>query len=290
MTRLAVGFGRGFPRVWLLPIGALTLVLGIAVAGRLSRSIVADLIAWWPVWLGIALAAYFLREHKVGYFRAAGIIPLLALLFVGLFTWGHLVGWSVMPSASQRLVGPESGGFTEAAIQAEINGRIEVDGGAEFLYQVEPVRSGGAIGIPGANEQVLDSAVAVVLSPPADPGLYSYAGWDLSVNDGPRWSLVLEGAIDADLTSSTVDELSLAGSGVVRLGAADGETPVSVSGTFRIVVPPDTPARVTGLASVPATWTLDAQGAVAPTFGEGWTITIERDSDVTIVERAASSQ
>lgn len=290
MTRLAVGFGRGFPRVWLLPIGALTLVLGIAVAGRLSRSIVADLIAWWPVWLGIALAAYFLREHKVGYFRAAGIIPLLALLFVGLFTWGHLAGWSVMPSASQRLVGPEPGGFTEAAIEAEINGRIEVDGGAEFLYQVEPVRSGGAIGIPGANEQVLDSAVAVVLSPPADPGLYSYAGWDLSVNDAPRWSLGLGGAIHADLTSLTVDELSLAGSGVVRLGAVDGETPVSVSGTFRIVVQPDTPARVTGLASVPATWTLDAQGAVAPTFGEGWTITIERDSDVTIVERAASSQ
>jgi hypothetical protein len=290
MTRLAVGFGRGFPRVWLLPIGALTLVLGVAAAGRLSRSIVADLIAWWPVWLGLALAAYFLREHKIGYFRAAGVIPLVALVFVGLFMWGHLVGWSVMPSASQRLVGPEPGRFTEAAIQAEINGVIEVDGGAEFLYRVEPVRSGGGIGIPGANEQVLDSAVAVLLSPPADPGLYSYAGWDLRLNDAPLWSLVLNGAIDADLTSLIVDGLSLAGSGVVRLGAADRETPVSVSGSFRIVVPPDTPARVTGLASVPASWTLDADGAVAPTFGEGWTITVERGSDVSIVERATSNQ
>ncbi|HEX6302120.1 MAG TPA: hypothetical protein VF148_16840 [Acidimicrobiia bacterium] len=290
MTRLAVGFGRGFPRVWLLPIGALTLVLGIAVAGRLSRSIVADLIAWWPVWLGIAIAAYFLRQNKIGYFRAAGVIPLLALLLVGLFTWGHVAGWSVMPSASQRLVGPELGGFTEAAIQAEINGVIEVDGGAEFLYRVDPVRRGGAIGIPGANEQVLDSAVAVLLSPPADPGLYSYAGWDLTLHDTPRWSLVLGGAIDADLTPLIVDELSLAGSGVLRLGATDRETPVSVSGAFRIVVPPDTPARVTGLASVPASWTLDAEGAVAPTFGEGWAITVERDSVVTIVERAPSNQ
>lgn len=290
MTRRAVGFGRGFPRVWLFPIGALTLVLGIAAAGSLSRSIAADLIAWWPVWLGIALAAYLLREHKIGYFRTAGVIPLVALLFVGLFTWGHVAGWSVMPSASQRLVGPEPAAFTEAAIQAEINGVIEVDGGAEFLYRVEPVRRGGAIGIPGANEQVLDSAVAVLLSPPPDPGLYSYAGWDISLHDAPRWSIVLDGAIDADLTSLTVDGLSLAGSGVVRLGAADGGTPVSVSGTFRIVVPPDTPARVTGLASVPDTWTLDAEGAVAPTFGEGWTITIEGDSDVTVVERAPSNQ
>lgn len=290
MTRLAVGFGRGFPRVWLLPIGALTLVLGIAVAGRLSRSIVADLIAWWPVWLGIAVAAYFLRDHKIGDFRAAGVIPLLALLFVGLFTWGHVAGWSAMPSASQRLVGPEPGGFSEAAIQAEINGVIEVDGGGEFLYRVDPVRRGGSIGIPGANEQVLDSAVAVLLSPPADPGLYSYAGWDLTLNDAPRWSLVLGGAIDADLTSLAVDELSLAGSGVLFLGAADRQTPVSVSGAFRIVVPSETPARVTGLASVPASWTLDAEGAVAPTFGEGWAITIERESDVTIVERASSNQ
>jgi hypothetical protein len=290
MTRLAVGFGRGFPRVWLLPVGALTVVLGVAAAGRLSRSIVADLIAWWPVWLGIALAAYFLRNYKIRHFRVAGIIPLVALLFVGLFAWGHLAGWSVMPSASQRLVGPEPGGFTEAAIQAEINGVIEVDGGAQFLYLVEPVRSGGTIGIPGANEQVLGSAVAVLLSPPGDPGLYSYAGWDLSLNDAPRWSLILDGAIDADLSSLTVDDLSLAGGGVVRLGSADGETPVSVSGNFRIVVPPDTPARVTGLASVPASWTLDTGGAVAPTFGAGWTITIEGDSDVTIGERGPSNQ
>lgn len=290
MTRLAVGFGRGFPRVWLLPIGSLTLVLGVAAAGRLSRSIVADLIAWWPVWLGIALAAYFLREYKIGYFRAAGIIPLVALLLVGLFASGHLAGWSVMPSASQRLVGPEPGTFTEAAIQASINGVIEVEGGAQFLYLVEPVRSGGTIGIPGANEQIFGSAVAVLLSPPGDPGLYSYAGWDLSLNDAPRWSLVLDGAIDADLSSLTVDDLSLAGSGVVRLGAVNGETPVSVSGNFRIVVPPDTPARVTGLASVPASWTLDAEGALAPTFGAGWTISVERNSDVTIIERGPSNQ
>jgi hypothetical protein len=290
MTRFAVGFGRGFPRVWLFPIGALTLLLGIAVAGRLSRSIVADLIAWWPVWVGIALAAYFLRDQKVGHLRVSGIIPLAALLFVGLFAWGHLAGWSIMPSASHRLIGPEMGGFTEAALQAEIDGVIEVDGGSEFLYRVDPVRSGGRVGIPGANEQVLDSAVAVLLSPPADPGLYTYAGWDLSLNQEPRWSLVLSGVIDADLRSLVVNDLSLAGTGVVRLGSTDGETAISVGGTFQIVVPVDSPARVNGLASAPASWNLDAEGAVAPTFGQGWVITVERDANVTIVDGPASNQ
>jgi hypothetical protein len=290
MTRFAVGFGRGFPRAWLLPIGALTLMLGIAVAGRLSRSIAADLIAWWPVWLGIAIAAYMLRDQRVGTFRVAGMIPLVALLFVGLFAWGHLAGWSIMPSASQRLVGPEVGGFTEAALQAEIDGAIEVDSGSEFLYQVEPVRRGGVIGIPGANEQVLDSSVAVLLSPPADPGLYSYAGWALNLNEEPSWSLILGGAVDADLTSLSITGLTLDGSGVVRLGSTKGATPVSVSGSFQIVVPADTPARVNGRATAPNSWTGDVDGAVAPTFGEGWVITVERGAKVAIVEGASPDQ
>lgn len=290
MTRLAVGFGRGFPRVWLLPIGALTLVLGVAVIGTLSRAIVADLLAWWWVWAAIAVAAYFLREHKIGQFRVAGVIPLVALFFVALFIWGHLAGWSVMPSASQRLVGPEPGGFSEATIQAEINGVIEVDGGSEFLYRVEPVRRGGGIGIPGANEQVADSAIAVVLAAPADPGLYSFAGWSLSLNESPLWSLVLDGAIDADLTSLTLDNLSVAGNGVVRLGTAGGEVPISVNGSFQIVVPPDTPARVIGRASVPASWTPDADGAVGPTFGEGWVITVGSDANVSVVQGLPANQ
>ena len=167
---------------------------------------------------------------------------------------------------------------------------IEVDGETQFLYQVEPVRRGGAVGIPGANEQVLDSAVAVLLTPPADPGLYSYAGWDVSLNDNPRWSLALSGSVDADLTSLSVIDLSLDGTGVVHLGAVDGETPITVGGSFRIVVPIDSPARVTGVASAPGSWTLDADGAVAPTFGEGWVITIEPEAAVTIVEGPPSNQ
>jgi hypothetical protein len=101
---------------------------------------------------------------------------------------------------------------------------------------------------------------------------------------------VLDGAIEADLTSLGVDALSLAGEGSVRLGAADGETPISVSGSFRLVVPADTPARVIGVASAPTSWTLDADGAIAPTFGEGWVITVDSDADVVIAEGPPSDQ
>lgn len=285
MTRLAVGFGRAFPRVWLLPIGALTLILGVAVSGRLSRSIAADLLAWWPVWLGLAAAAYLLREKKFGTLRAAGLVPLVALVFVALFLWGHLAGWTVMPSAAHRLVGPEADGFTEASIEARIDGEIHVRGASDFLYRVEPVRSGGTIGIPDASEQLIDSAVSVDLEAPADPGVFAFAGWHLFLSETPRWSLSLDGAIDADLTTLTLSELELDGAGTVRLGSIDEETPVTVDGTFDVVVPPDTPARVIGVASVPSSWSLDDRGATAPASGSGWVISVVTEADVTVAER-----
>lgn len=284
MTHLAVGFGRGFPRTWIFPIAALTILLGVAAAGRLSRSIVADFIAWWPVWLGIGIAAYLLRERKVGRFRVAGLVPLVALLFVGLFTWGHLAGWSIMPSASQRLVGPEVGGFGQASLAASIDGRIELSGGGEFLYLVEPIMEGGTIGIPGATEQVTDSEISIELDPPPDSGLYGYAGWSISLASSPVWSLDLGGAIDADLSEMTVSDLYMSGAGTVVLGAVEGSTPFDAAGSFRIVVPPDVPARVVGVASVPASWALTEDGATSPVPGDGWLITVHGEGSVTVTQ------
>ncbi|MGD2042612.1 MAG: hypothetical protein PVJ28_03115 [Acidimicrobiia bacterium] len=286
MTHLAVGFGRGFPRTWIFPIAALTILLGIAAAGRLSRSIVADFIAWWPIWLGIGIAAYLLRERKIGRFRVAGLVPLVALLFVGLFAWGHLAGWSIMPSASQRLVGPEVGSFAEASLSADIEGRIQLSGGGQYLYLVEPIKQGGTIGIPGATEQVVDSQVSVELDPPppADVGLYGYAGWDISLAVAPVWSVDLGGAIDADLTGLAVSGLSLSGSGTVRLVAVDAATPLDVNGSFRVVVPSDVPARVVGVASVPASWELTEEGAASPIAGDGWVITVVGEGSVTVTQ------
>lgn len=279
-----VGFGRGFPRVWLLPIVGLTVLLGVAAFGRLSRSIVADLIAWWPVWVGLGVAAYAVRERTVGIVRLSGIVPLFALVFVVLFTMGHLGGWALMPSASHRLVGPETGGTTRATLAAEVDGVVELRGGADYLYQVEPVMRGGTIGIPGASEQAIDSTVSVLLEPPADPGLYGFAGWDIALADQPLWSLTLDGAVDADLSSLVVTDLSLAGSGLVRLGTASQQRSVSVEGAFRVVVPSGVPVRVVGTASVPDTWTLTNQGAEAPAGGEGWVLTVRPGASLSVVE------
>lgn len=288
MNRLVVGFGRGFPRAWLLPIGAITLLLGIAVAGVLSRSIAADFIAWWPVWIGLGLTAYLVRDQNLGALRMAGLVPLAALFLVGVFALGHLAGWGIMPSASQRLVGPEASGITRASLTAAVDGRVSVSGDAEFLYRVEPIRRGGRIGIPTASEQMIDSTISVALEEPADPGIYSYAGWDLTLSPVPVWALSLDGAVDADLTNLTIGELSLDGAGSVRLGASEEEAPVTVAGGFEIVVPEGQPVRVVGSASVPASWLLTEDGAMTPGGGVGWVITVVGEGTLNITVASPS--
>jgi hypothetical protein len=284
MTLRRVGFGRRFPRAWLVPIGALTVLLGVAATGRLSRSIAADLISWWPVWLGLAVAAYLVRDRKVGQLRVSGLVPIAALALVGLFAWGHVAGWSIMPSAAHRLVGPDPTGFQDASIEAEIDGVVVISGGSEFLYGVEPIKRGGRVGIPDAAEQVVDNFVSVALHPPPDPGLYSYAGWALTLSPIPRWSLTLGGDLDAELSDLSVESLEIGGSGVVTLGEADAETPVTVTGSFRLVVPLGAAARVVGQASVPDTWTLTIDGASSPGGGEGWVISVMPGATLRVVE------
>jgi hypothetical protein len=284
MTHRAVGFGRGFPRIWLIPIGALTVLLGIAASGRLSRSIVADLIAWWPIWLGLAITAFLLRDRRLGAFRVSGLVPLVALVFVGIFIWGHLAGWSIMPSSSQRLVGPDPSGYSTAELTAAIDGELLVTGGSEFLYQIEPVKRGGGIAIPTANEHVSNGSVSIAFEPPPDRGLYVYAGWDLGLSSTLVWSLDLDGAVEADLSEITLDSLRVTGAGTVHLGPTDVETPVEVGGSFHVVVPSGTPARVVGIASVPATWTLTSAGANSPAGGDGWVVTVVGDATLTVSE------
>lgn len=285
MTLRAVGFGPRFPRAWLFPITAMTVVLAVAAGGRLSRSIVADLIAWWPVWLGLVVVAYLFRAAKLGPVRVAGLVPAAALLLVLVFTWGHLAGWAIMPSAAQKLVGPAVGDVTEASMTAIVDGQMRLGGGSETLYEVGPIRRGGAVGIPTATELNADGATSIALRALDDPGVYVYAGWDILLSPSVPWNLTLDGAVEADLDDVTLSRLSLGGAGVVALGHPAGETPVAVPGRYEVTVPAGVFARVVGTASVPATWTLTADGAVSPGVGAGWVLTVVGDGALTVREK-----
>ena len=271
MTLRAVGFGPRFPRAWLFPILAMTLLLGLAVTGRISRSVVADLLAWWPVWVALVLTAWFGRGAKVGSVNVSGLVPLAALAFVALFAWGHLAGWDIMPSSAQHLQGPSANGVVGASMTFAVDGEVRLSAGADTLYAIEPIRGGGSVGMPTATEVAIDDMVAVTLEVPTDPGVYVYAGWNVLLSDRVTWDLDVEGAVEADLTALQISRMSVDGAGSLALGEAGDAIPVTVSGHYEV--------------TVPASWTLTSDGAVSPGLGTGWVLTVVGTGSLTVRER-----
>ncbi|MEE8406029.1 MAG: hypothetical protein V3S32_02640 [Acidimicrobiia bacterium] len=281
MTHRAAGSGRGVPRLWLLPMGVLTGMLAVTAMGILSQSLVLDLAAWWPVWLIVIVVALLARRWRVGRVRVAGLVPLLATAVLLALLAGHLQGWPAMPSSSSRLIGPAEGSPT-ASLTAQIVGVVRIASGGEFLYQVEPVRLGGEIGIPEAIEQVGESSISVILQPPSDPGFYAFVGWNIVLSPSPMWTLALQGEIDADLSALQVTELQLGGDGVVRLGLVSQLTPATISGEFQLIVPDGVAVRVVGTAVVPETWQQLSDGWKGPTPGDGWVISVPSGSSLSV--------
>ena len=275
MTHLAGGSPRRIPRAWLIPLAAAVAILVSVAAGYLSRSVVIDLLAWWPAWLLLAILAFLAGGRRWGKVRFAGLVPLLAFAVVGVFLTGHLEGWPAMPSSSLRLVGPEVGTGTVAAVSARIDGDLRVNSAAlPFLYRVIPIRRGGSVAMANATEQVQGATISVDLRPVADPGAYTFSGWDVVFAEDARWAITLGGMIEADLSGLAVTELQLAGDGRVVLGEATGPAGVTVEGGFELVVPRGMPMRVIGDASVPVGWEEASDGWMAPADGEGWMVSV----------------
>ena len=275
MTHLAGGPPRRIPRAWLFPLAAVVAILAAAAVGYLSRSVLIDMLSWWPAWLLLGLGAFLSAGYRWGKVRFAGLVPVLAFAVVGVFLTGHLGGWPAMPSSNLRLVGPEVGLETAAAVSARIDGDLRVDSSdLPFLYRVIPIRRGGAVAMADATEQIQGSAISVNLRPLADPGVYTFSGWDLLLARDAAWAITLDGVIEADLSGLAVTELQLAGVGRVVLGKADEPAAVTVEGVFELVVPRGTPLRLIGEASVPVGWEEASDGWVAPANGEGWVISV----------------
>jgi hypothetical protein len=118
----------------------------------------------------------------------------------------------------------------------------------------------------------------------AEPGFYTFAGWDLELDPAPAWALSLGGILSADLTPMRVTELQVEGEGSVRLGTPSAETPVSVSGAFEIEVPEGSAVRVVGSAQVPEGWTETPDGWDSPAGAGGWVISVTEGSTLAISE------
>jgi len=285
MTHIAGGSRRRIPKAWILPLLGVVLILTATYLEMLSRSIAIDFVSWWPVWLVLLLMAVVARGRRWGRVRVSALIPILTLLTLGLFVTAHVLGWAAMPSASTRLIGPGPGSATTVALSAQVDGVLEVASGQSgFLYAVDPVRLGGDVGPPAAVEQIQGASLSVRLEPAADPGLYTFAGWVLDLEEGPTWNLSLGGDVDANLRRISLSGLQMNGRGRASLGTVSESVVVNIAGTFEIAVPPATPVRVVGEAMVPGSWVDNAEGSASPTAGDGWVISVGESSSLTVIE------
>lgn len=265
---------------WILVVGLVVAVAFGVTTGILSRSLVVDLAAMWPLFavaLIVGLAARLLRKSR----RAGAILPLS--LFTALFLAGaiHLEGWDQLPSASGRLVGPDPSALSDPTeLTAQISGDLVIVPTDTAAYVVEPIVRGGSVGIPQATETSVDGAVSIrIEADPEAPSWYTFSGWRIGISPAVTWRLVLNGRIDADLTAVTLSSAAIAGSGLIRLGTppADGAS-VIIAGDFDVVVPADVPVTVTGAADVPGGWQADGDRARAPADGAGWRIDVQGDA------------
>ncbi len=282
MNRRASRPSRRIPRIWLLPALTLTAILGLTAADVFSRSLVLDLVAWWPAWLGLVAIVALVGRRRVGRLRVEGLVSILVAAALVTFTVGHIQGWPLNPSSTRYLVGPEASGYDVVELTALVTGELRIMGGSEFLYEVDPAIRGGEVGIPSAVERSIGGLISVVLEAPANPGFDTSAGWDLTLSNDPRWALTLGGDVDLELTELAVDSLDVEGSGLIRLGAVGDTALVAVDGAFTVEVPAGSSARVVGNAQVPPTWTETSDGWRSPDDGFGWVITVPSGSVVSI--------
>lgn len=285
MTRSAARRSRGIPRIWLLPALILTAVLGLTAANTFSRSLVLDLVAWWPVWVLLAIVVAVFGRRRIARVRVGGIVSILVAASLIAFVVGHLNRWPINPSTSRFLAGPQASSFAEAELVASIDGQLRVEPGSDFLYEVDPLSGGGEIGIPSAVERSVEDSISVTLEQPADSGFDTSSGWEVRLSASPRWDLELAGDVEADLAGLSVEELNLTGRGNLALGTPPGVSLVFVEGAFNFTVPPEAPARVVGRASVPESWSETSDGWISPNGGSGWVISVPPGSSVSIVEQ-----
>ncbi|MGH8875141.1 MAG: hypothetical protein ACRDVM_07810 [Acidimicrobiia bacterium] len=271
---------------WLM-VGVVVTVLGLGVVGAiLSPSLLLDAVSLWPLpavagGAGLVVEPFRRRRRRLG-----AVLPLGLLSWLALAVATHLGGWDPLPSSSADLVGPPGNAAPEAALVATIEGDLRVTTGRDRpLYSVEPVRRGGEVGVPVADEQRPDRRLRVQISETAGGSWFRFAGWWLELSEGPAWTLELGGNLEADLSRLLLVGLELAGGGVVHLPPPGGPVPVEVEGDFQVTVPAGAPVEVRGEAQVLDDWAPTEDGYRSPVSGEGFVITVQEGAKLRLSTR-----
>ena len=138
-------------------VGVVLVVIGLGVgAGVLSKTLLLDVISFWPAFVVIALifAALIPRLRK-GAPRLSAVLPLLLLTYLGVTVALHVARWDELPSTAADISGPLVEAVTDARIELDLPGELVVRPANQAeLYKVLMLNRGGSTGAPTALEIV----------------------------------------------------------------------------------------------------------------------------------------
>ncbi len=283
--------GRRFSSVW--PIWAWIMVAfgfvvtGIGVFGGVfARSLVLDLISFWPGLILVMLVAAALYPfHRGEWTRLAAVVPLLILSWLGSTIALHLAEWSVLPSAAADFAGPSADGIEQASLTIVTGGDLSIGfSGAASLYEVKTVRRGGSVPAARSFERIDGRSAQVVIDQRPPDTWFLTRGWRVVLNDDASWSLDLNAAaIAADFSGGGLSSLRLVGTGDVHLSEPSGDVQVVVDGRFGLSLPAGVAMVVTGDdVSVPAGWTGADGEWQSPGAGEGYMVTVTSGASLVV--------
>jgi len=282
---------RRFSSVW--PIWAWIMVafglIAAAVAilgGVFPRSLVLDLISFWPgLILVLLVAAALYPFHRGNWSRLAAVVPLLVLSWLGSTIALHLAEWSVLPSAAADFAGPPAVGIDEVALTAITQGEMTTSfSDIPFLYDVKTIRKGGSTP-PARGLERLDGGPAQITIDEREPDTWFLTtGWRIRLSRDTVWSVDLEaGDMTVDLSGGRISALRLAGAGDVVLPVPTSEVLVIVEGRFELSLPDGTAMSVVGAdVTVPGDWAGSGDEWVSPATGDGYIVTVTSGASLVV--------
>ena len=262
----------------------------VAAGGLLRRSVVLDLVSFWPGWIFTA-GVFLIHRRAAGVrqrFPGYGLGPVLPYSLAGWLVVVlvlHVAGWEMLPSSADRLEGPAvTDRIATVSMDVRLGGAVMVEAGADLLYEVSSLASAGAVAPPRGEELLTGDDLEVRLREGPEAGWFGSAGWNLALNPGRDWAVAVSAAeVQADLRGLSLRSLRVEADGAIRLGPARGDVPALLAGALVVEVPAGVSVEVSGPVTVGSGWEATGEGAGYRGDGTGrYLIEVDPDSDVVV--------
>lgn len=270
-------------------VAVVTVVVGLGIGvGVLSKTLLLDVISFWPAFVVIALifAALIPRLRK-GAPRLSAVLPLLLLTYLGVTVALHVARWDELPSTSADVPGPGVAGVTDGRIELDLVGELVVRPADQpELYRILMLNRGGETGAPSALEIIAEPSASISVGQRDDSSWFQSAGWDVKLSLAVTWEVeAMADRVDIDLAAVSSGGLTVEGDGEVVVGFVRPGSVIELDGTIDLFVRGGDHIDLVGKAEVPDHWSTTGLGRSTPGPSDPFTVIVKEGAIVTVTER-----